>query len=41
MALDNQVIQNALTSEFDSAVSEFAQIHDILNYPNYEIYEGR
>ncbi len=32
MALDNQVIQNALTSEFDSAVSEFAQIHDILTF---------
>ena len=32
MALDNQVIQNALTSEFDSAVSEFTQIHDILTF---------
>lgn len=32
MALDNQVIQNALTSEFNSAVSEFAQIHDILTF---------
>ena len=32
MALDNQVIQNALTSEFDSAVREFTQIHDILTF---------
>ncbi len=32
MALENQVIQNALTSEFDTAVSEFAQIHDILTF---------
>ncbi len=32
MALENQVIQNTLTSEFESAVSNFAQIHDILTF---------
>ncbi|MBF6608370.1 MAG: NADH-quinone oxidoreductase subunit C [Flavobacterium sp.] len=32
MALENQFIQNTLTSEFESAVSNFAQIHDILTF---------
>lgn len=32
MALENQVIENALISKFGSSVGEFAQIHDILTF---------
>lgn len=41
MALDNSVIQQLLTNEFDSAVSDFQQIHDILTFEvdSSEIYK--
>lgn len=32
MALENSVIQNTLTGQFGSAVSDFQQIHDILTF---------
>ncbi len=32
MALENQVIENALMSQFGDSVREFAQIHDILTF---------
>lgn len=32
MALANEVIQQSLTSQFENAVSDFGQIHDILTF---------